>query len=114
MLLSVVGTPYEVDLSGAILVLEDTGEPPYRLDRMLQQLRHLQGSSQLAGLVLGDLAGNSNHPLLQATIASLAESLNVPCCAAAPVGHGQTNWPLPVGLSATLDGAAGSLSVDPL
>lgn len=113
ILLSVVSTPFEVDLEGAILVIEDTGEPPYRVDRMLQQLGLLPGASRLAGLVVGDLAGSGGHPIIEATIAQLAERLDIPCCVGAPVGHGPLNWPLPVGRPGLLDAAAGRLEPAP-
>ena len=114
MLLSVVGTPFEVDLEGAILVLEDTGEAPYRLDRMLQQLGYLARSRCLAGLVIGDLAGFGEHPEIRRTIAALATRLEIPCCTGAPVGHGPANWPLPVGSPGTLDSVVGRLDPDPI
>ncbi len=111
LLLSVVGTPYEVDLTGKIMVLEEVSEPPYRIDRMLQQLALMPGARQLSGLVLGDLAGSGDNPAIQETVERLAAILNVPCCTGARVGHGISNWPLPVRASATLDTAAGSLTM---
>jgi len=113
LLLSAVGTPFEVDLTGAILLLEEVGEAPYRLDRMFQQLSMLRGASDLAGLVIGDLAGNEDNATVQATVERMASRLRIPCSSGAPVGHGSTNWPIPAGTRATLDTAAGRLTPEP-
>jgi muramoyltetrapeptide carboxypeptidase len=114
LLLSVVGTSFEVDLSGTILLLEEVGEPPYRIDRMLQQLGGLRGVRNLAGLVVGDLAGRGDNPAVQEAVERLAAILEVPCCTGASVGHGKSNWPLPVRARATLEATAGSLILGPL
>jgi muramoyltetrapeptide carboxypeptidase len=111
LLLSVAGTPHLPDLSGAILVLEDTGEPAYRVDRLLQQLRLLPESHHMAGLVVGDMAGHQERPLIRNLLVELAKELNVPCCSGAPVGHGAANQPLPVGALAHLNGGLGVLEI---
>ncbi len=113
LLMSVVGTPYAPDLAGAILVLEDTGEPAYRIDRMLQQLRLLPEARGIAGLVVGELAGHQERPLIRALLVQLARELSVPCCSGAPIGHGAANQPLPVGARAHLDGGLGVLEILP-
>jgi muramoyltetrapeptide carboxypeptidase len=113
LLLSVVGTPFEVNLDGTILLLEEVGEPPYRVDRMLQQLGLLPSARNLRGVVLGDLADTGTNPVVRETVERLAATLDVPCCTGASVGHGASNWPLPVRARATLDATAGSLTLGP-
>ena len=51
-----IGTSWEIDTRGAILLLEDRGERPYRIDRMLQQLRGAGKLARLAGIGLGDFS----------------------------------------------------------
>ena len=51
-----IGTSWEIDTRGAILLLEDRGERPYRIDRMLQQLRGAGKLARLAGVGLGDFS----------------------------------------------------------
>lgn len=53
VLVSTLGTPYEIDTCGKILFLEDIGEEPYKIDRMLTQLMHAGKLSDAAGFVLG-------------------------------------------------------------
>ncbi|HEY2154495.1 MAG TPA: LD-carboxypeptidase, partial [Isosphaeraceae bacterium] len=52
------GTPYAIEPRGAILVLEDTNEAPYRIDRYLSQLRLAGALDAVAGVVLWDFGGN--------------------------------------------------------
>ena len=54
LLQSLLGTPYQVDTNGKILFIEDVGEYPYRIDRMLQSLKLAGVFDQLAGLIVGD------------------------------------------------------------
>ena len=54
LLVATIGTPEEVDTRGSILVLEDEKEPPYRVDRMLTQLRRAGKFDGVRGIVLGD------------------------------------------------------------
>ncbi len=110
MLCSVAGTPLQPRLRDAILVLEDTGEAPYRVDRMLHHLARLPDFDRLAGLVVGDLAGALESPTVRETLATLAARAAVPCCFGAPVGHGRANVPLPVGLPVLLDADEGTLT----
>ena len=49
-----IGTPYEIQTEGKILFLEDQGEPPYRLDRMITHLFLADKLHSLAGVLLGD------------------------------------------------------------
>ncbi|MEO0531544.1 MAG: LD-carboxypeptidase [Planctomycetota bacterium] len=105
VLLSVLGTPYEPDLSGAILVLEDVGEAPYRIDRLLTQLRLSGVFDRLAGLVLGYFteATLTDGPTVEQVAAEFLEPLNVPVVAGAPFGHEHPNMPLPLGARVRLD-----------
>ena len=98
-----VGTRFMPDLTGAILFLEETREPLYRIDRMLT---HLALSGHLAGLS-GFLAGRFEENGAAADVDNLLkecfEALGIPVLTGFPVGHGPENTPVPIGLSATLD-----------
>ena len=54
VLTSLVGTPYELNGKGALLLLEEVGERPYRIDRMLNQLWQSRLLSRVSGILLGD------------------------------------------------------------
>ena len=108
VLCSLLGTPEEPDLSGRVLFLEDTGEAPYRLDRLLHQLASCRTFSAAAGLVVGDL-GRGFDDAVRQSLADLCGDRGVPAAAGLPVGHGSSNRPLILGGSAVLDADAGVL-----
>lgn len=102
------GTPYSVDLDGAILVIEDIDEAVYRVDRMLTQLLLSGALQRCAGIVAGDFrlpAGDSNtdNRALDDVIAEAADAAGVPCMAGAPFGHITDQWTIPIGAMAELN-----------
>ena len=101
-----LGTPYEIQTEGKILFLEDHGEEPYRLDRMITQL-HLAGKLDgVAGLLLGTFGGcapEKGDYTAADTLRELFENMNVPIMSNFPAGHGADNWPFPLGLPVRLD-----------
>jgi muramoyltetrapeptide carboxypeptidase len=107
-----IGTPCEIDTEGKILFLEDQGEAPYRLDRMLTHL-HLAGKLQpLAGILLGDFLdceptqGNyTSSEILREILADL----KIPTIANFPAGHGRDNWAIPLGAKVHMDADKGSI-----
>jgi len=120
MLSHLCGTPWQPDVRGAILLLEEIGEAPYRLDRMLTQLRLARALEGVAGIVVGTLL-DCDAP--QGPTAALVEArsvvverlagLGVPLVLGAPVGHGDHNLALPMGgPPARLDADQGRLDFD--
>jgi muramoyltetrapeptide carboxypeptidase len=111
LLASLCGTPWQLDAHGAILVLEDIAEHPYRVDRMLQQLRSAGVFDGVVGIGFGDMircdppegaAWSLKEVLLDCTAA-----LGVPIIGHLPVGHGARNTPFAWGSRMRL--AEGSL-----
>lgn len=111
-----LGTRHCPPLAGAILVLEDVGEAPYRLDRMLTHWRLSGALGQLAGLAFGrfdgcedpDGEGFSSLEVLR----ERSGDLGIPVLAGLPLGHGEAgNAALPLGVMARLDASAGRLSL---
>jgi muramoyltetrapeptide carboxypeptidase len=116
LLAATMGTPWEVDTSGAILLLEDLDEGLYRVDRMLTQLA-LGGKLQgLAGVVFGYCtdcpAGEGASFSLEEILRHHLGRLGVPAMAGLAFGHVDHMLTLPIGLPATLDAAAGTLTFD--
>lgn len=114
VLTHLLGTRYFPRLAGRILLLEDVGEAPYRIDRMCTQLVQSGALDGLAGAVLGDFSEIDGGPaeLIEAIVAERLSTLGVPIAAGAPIGHGSRNLPLPLGVAAYLDVDAGSLTVN--
>lgn len=109
LLAALQGTPWAPDLRGALLFVEDIDEPPYRVDRLLLQLRLAGALDAAAGFIVGRFSGAADagevlREHLQAT--------GKPVLAGWPAGHGRPNRPLPLGVEATLDAAAGTLTLD--
>ena len=113
-----LGSPFVPPLKGAVLVLEDVGEAPYRIDRMLTQWR-LNGSLQgLAGLGFGNFEGCADETRdasecfnLEQVLEERTADLGIPRVMELPVGHRSGNAALPMGAMARLDGQSGRLSL---
>ncbi len=110
VLTSLLGTPWEPDLTGKILVLEDAGEAPFRVHRMLTQLQHAGKFEQLAALCLGRFSKCEAKfpPTVEAMfdefVSDRLKLHRFPVVAGLPVGHGGKNVPLPNGVRARVTG----------
>ncbi|MBS1961790.1 MAG: LD-carboxypeptidase [Bdellovibrionales bacterium] len=137
MIHSVLGTPYAFDLKGKILFLEEIGEAPYRMDRMMQQL-HLAGALDgVKAIVLGTFTDCrdsspqvyaaapkgrgkpkmkplrrtlSEREVLATVFGEMGAALGIPVYAGLPVGHGEGPGALELGVVAELeaDGSFGT------
>ena len=104
-----LGTPYEIRTEGKILFLEDLGEEPYRLDRMLTQLRLAGKLSAVSGILLGSFLNcdpENEDYTVEETLRDVLVPLQVPVLAGFPAGHGPENWAFPLGVRARLDADA--------
>ena len=120
MLAATLGTPYAPDLSGALLFLEEVGEPLYRFDRMLTHLRLSGSLAHLEALIAGHLEGEGGDPQSAASSEVLLDQLRReargfpwPLAWGLAAGHDRPNLTLPLGLQARLDPAAGRLTIEP-
>ena len=108
LIVALMGTPWEVDFDGAILVIEDIDEAVYRVDRMMQQLLLSGALERCAGLVAGDFKLPENEaPTDNRTVddvfAEVAEAAGIPCFSGAPIGHIEDQWTIPLGAEAEMD-----------
>ncbi len=113
MLASLAGTPFLPSFDGAVVLLEDVGERPYRLDRLWTQLRLAGVLKGVVGVVLGDFTGceEKDAPYTSADVLDeLAGELGVPCAAGFPIGHGTVNQPVPLGAKVRLEADARRVS----
>jgi muramoyltetrapeptide carboxypeptidase len=106
-----IGTPYEPDWRDTILVLEDIGEAPYRIDRLLTHLWAAGKLEQIAGLILGDFDQCGDVELIWQRVLELLAHRHIPIWANFPCGHGGRNQILPVGAQAELDSSSGRLTI---
>ena len=116
-----MGTPYEIDTRGAIFFTEDIDEEPYRIDRMLTQLRLAGKLDQAAGIVFGecsDCRPKDYKPSFNSTFTlgevldNILGDLKVPVLSGLTIGHTGDQLTLPEGVMATLDAAAGTLNIE--
>jgi muramoyltetrapeptide carboxypeptidase len=115
MLHSSVGTPWEPDLDGAILFLEETSEAPYAIDRALVHLREAGWLSRVRGVAVGQLVNceSTRYPGASAGEAVreiLGAAVRGPIVEDLPFGHVADNRALGVGVRARLDGERGLLT----
>ncbi|HYH80742.1 MAG TPA: LD-carboxypeptidase [Longimicrobium sp.] len=109
-----LATPYAIDTGGAILFLEEVGEAPYRVDRLLSQLRLAGVLNGVAGIALGgftEAGEGDDSPGVLDVLADLLGGLGIPVAHGFPFGHVDDNWTLPVGIRARLDADAGTLEL---
>ena len=109
---SQIGTPYVPEFDGRVLFLEDVGERPYRVDRMLTTLRQCGALDGVAGVALGAFTGGAPG----ADGVSVADVLRerfadapYPVVMGLPAGHIETQFVIPLGLDSTLDADTGEL-----
>ncbi|MGB3640209.1 MAG: LD-carboxypeptidase [Rivularia sp. (in: cyanobacteria)] len=112
-----LGTPMQPELDGVILAIEDVGEAPYRIDRMLTQWRMSGALSKIAGVALGSFTrceAPANIPSFSVSevLRDRLGDLGIPVVSDLPFGHQAPNAALPVGVIATLDASEGVLTVN--
>lgn len=110
-----IGTADFPDLTGAVLLLEEVEEPPYKVDRMLTHLRRAGVLAGLGAVAVGQFTGCSDGwPVsIVDVLADRLGDLGVPVLGGLPFGHGVGARSVPVGVPGTLDVAAGTLTVEP-
>lgn len=117
MLQTSLGTPWELDSEGAILILEDTHMKPYQVDRVLMHLKQAGKFQNLRGIILGEFPGCEpsipGSPTVRAVCKHLLTPLGVPIIYGAPIGHAERAMlTIPLGIRARLRAAGeGALEV---
>lgn len=112
VLTRLIGTPWLPDLRGCVLLLEDVGERPYRLDRMWTHLELAGLLAGVRGVALGEFTacdapdGTTSAEVLD----ELAARLGVPVAAGFSIGHGDVNHPVTLGAPVRLDADARTLA----
>jgi muramoyltetrapeptide carboxypeptidase len=116
ILVASLGTPYEIRTEGAILFLEDVAEKPYRIDRLLMQLKLAGKFESVRGIVFGEMrdclqATNQGYTL-QEVVLRIVGDLGVPVAYGVRSGHVTAgNITLPIGVRAGLTVRGGQMSL---
>ena len=118
LLAALHGTPYQPRYEGSILVLEDVNEAPYRIERMLLQLRLSGALQSCAAIAFGAFTntGEKDSGLggvrpLDVVLQEAADRAGVPTISGIPMGHIDDQWSLPLGARAELDADEKRLTV---
>ncbi|HVX96914.1 MAG TPA: LD-carboxypeptidase [Polyangia bacterium] len=112
-----VGTPYMPDVTGAILFIEDLGERPYRIDRLVTHLDLAGVFSAVEGVVVGDFSScvepeptRASSPTAAEVLVERLGRLAIPVAIGGLFGHGTRNLALPYGCACELDAFGGTLT----
>ncbi len=118
LITALLGTPHEIDVSDALLVIEEVDEAPYRIDRMLTQLRLNGAFTRVAGIIAGGFTNcdvSDDHRYAGLRLADVVtdrlSDLGVPVLLDLPIGHIDEQWTLPLGATAMLDAGARTLTI---
>lgn len=117
LLVATLGTPFEVDTAGKIVLIEDVGEAPYRIDRMLMHLRLAGKLDDAAGFIFAEWTDCVPEPgrpslTLRQVLADIVEPLGKPTVAGLAAGHGPGRLTLPLGVRVRLEADAGRTGGD--
>ena len=110
-----IDTPHEISWNNTILFLEDIGESPYRLDRLITHLYLAKRLGKIKGLILGTFTDDDRKErsvLMKAVYNRISELLadkNIPIWANFPVGHSRKNLTLPIGGKVEMDSSENML-----
>jgi len=115
---AMLGTPWALPTRGKLLFLEDINEKPYRIDRMLTQLRQAGAFAGVAGVIFGEMTGCTAGPQESVSVRDVIESTFAeapfPVAFGLPSGHGVGTAILPLGVRARLAGERLTLLEPPL
>jgi muramoyltetrapeptide carboxypeptidase len=108
VVVATLGTPYAIDTRDRLLFLEDVNEKPYRIDRMLTQLRQAGALDGVAGVIFGEMDGCAatadERVSVRDVIAEAFAAAPYPVAFGLSSGHGQGTLTLPLGVRARLAG----------
>lgn len=104
------GTPFAPNFSKKILLIEDVGEVPYRIDRMFTQMKLAGSFKQIAGVILGTFKSCGESDQIYRIVDDAFSDFHIPILAGFNIGHGEPNLTVPIGIKARLDTDNGSLS----
>ena len=114
MLAATAGTRHSLDLNCAILLIEAVNDEPYRIDRAIVQLKRAGWFDGIQGIAIGQFTNcvDEGGPTVEEVLEEHLACLGIPIVGGLPIGHGDQQIAVGLGVTATLDAAAGTLVVD--
>ncbi|MEJ2616410.1 MAG: LD-carboxypeptidase [Ignavibacteriaceae bacterium] len=109
LIVSLIGTPYDFDSTGKLIFIEEIGEQPYRIDRMLTQMIEAGKFENASGIILGEFIDcepkkdDLNSFSLKEVLYKCLYNLNVPVIYGMSFGHIKNKLTLPIGINAELN-----------
>ena len=97
-----LGTPWQIQTAGKILLLEEVNERAYRIDRMLIQLQQAKVFDHISGIIFGDFMHEQDASLIPAILQRFAKTSAFPIYHYAGIGHGLLNRAVALNTQATL------------
>ena len=115
LLVTTLGTPYEIDTKNKILFIEDIGEQPYRIERMLMHLKMASKLKEIKGIIFGDMEGcqpkDDKSFSLEDIILDVFTDIKAPILFGFPSGHSFDNITIPFGVNVRVDGDEGKILI---
>jgi muramoyltetrapeptide carboxypeptidase len=115
ILCATLATPYEIHTDGAVLLLEDIDEAPYKIDRMLTQLKAASKFKNAKGVIFGKMPGcqpaSHSSYALEDVICDVLADQSFPILFGFPAGHGGEQVTLPLGLPIEIDGNTAAVTL---
>ncbi len=113
-----IGTKFEVNTKGKILIIEDVDEEPYRVDCMLNQLRQAYKFDDVAGIIIADFShAEPKKRKVSLTLDEVFEhyfgNLSIPIVKDVKIGHCQPHFAVPLGANAFLDADEKTITIQP-
>jgi len=107
-----LGTPFAPRFRNRIVFLEDRGEAPYRVDRMLMHMKTAGCFEGVKGLVFGSFTDCGSPEEIMAIVEEIFHGAGFPILAGLEAGHSDPNLTLPLGVRAELDASGRALSFE--
>ncbi|MGM8364793.1 S66 peptidase family protein [Virgibacillus sp. W0181] len=112
-----LGTPFEMDTKEKIILIEDIGEEPYKVDAMLNQLKLAGKLKEATGVIVGDFAEAAPKETPTLTMHEVFHhyfsKLDIPVLAGVQIGHCEPNFSVPLGVKATIDADKKTIWIEP-
>ena len=115
VLTALIGSEYDIFKENIILFIEDTGEQPYRIERMIYQLELSGILSRIKGIIVGQFTGAKENPEFEEPykiIYNIVKRYDIPVCFDFPIGHCDENIPLIEGAECLLTVAEDKTTLD--
>ena len=111
---TIIGSPYVPDLSNRVLFLEDVNEAPYRIDRMITQLKLAGMLDRVRAVIWGTCSGcdpgeGFSSLTIEDVLADHIKPLGVPAWHGAMIGHVESQFTLPIGVEVEVDAERGTI-----